>query len=76
MPQIDIVAVTGDIVDYRGWRRNDHLRTLRAANGYLSRLCNLCGVDPLKPLFIIPGNHDRRWSGVMGIVGWGVTALR
>src|ERR1700722_17463279 len=70
VPPIDIIAVTGDVVDYRELRQKSHLSTLRAAKAYLLRLCMHCGVDPATQLIVVPGNHDCRWSGIFGFLGW------
>jgi 3',5'-cyclic AMP phosphodiesterase CpdA len=61
--KVDVVVVTGDLVDSENINQALHLRVLQSARGYLEHLCGQIGVSPTQGLLVIPGNHDYRWKG-------------
>ncbi len=67
-PFFDLLFVTGDIADNSKIRgRHEELASVfKWAQSYLTKLCEGLQIDPEKGLFVIPGNHDVRWSGLLG----------
>jgi 3',5'-cyclic AMP phosphodiesterase CpdA len=61
--KIDLIVVTGDLVDSETLSDRVHLDTLHAAKSYLQYLCGQVDVDHSTCLRVIPGNHDYRWAG-------------
>jgi 3',5'-cyclic AMP phosphodiesterase CpdA len=62
---IDLIAVTGDLLENGQWRQGHRLKTLDRVKKNLHKLCGGCNIDPKTGLFVIPGNHDYKWKGVI-----------
>jgi hypothetical protein len=62
---IDLIAVTGDLLESCEWKKNHQLRTLGKVKEKLRGLCANCNLDPATRLFVIPGNHDYKWKGLI-----------
>lgn len=72
---IDLLAVTGDLIDasFRDYAQsllprflaNDPIHeAFFRVNKYLEKLCKALDIDPCKALVVVPGNHDYRAKGV------------
>src|SRR5208337_2829288 len=59
-----LIIVTGDIADNLG--KLDLKNSLTKAKSYLELLCKDCGLDLKQHLFVVPGNHDYRFKGILG----------
>jgi hypothetical protein len=60
----DIIAVSGDLVDYTVRNLERHRNVLKNTHSYLVQFANEFCINKTKGLVIIPGNHDYRWRGV------------
>lgn len=56
--QPDLLVAGGDFVN-NPWK-------LDAGRGWLWTLCDSCGIDPARQLYVVPGNHDYRFVGNFG----------
>jgi 3',5'-cyclic AMP phosphodiesterase CpdA len=67
--KVDLVAVTGDLIDSSvadnlGW--HGVLKALRNVKTYLlNQLCPAIKVDPQTAMLVVPGNHDFRLKGLL-----------
>lgn len=61
----DLLICTGDVVDYPSyWNWAQYHRACESAQSFLKDLCKELRIDPLKQLFVIPGNHDYYRAGL------------
>jgi 3',5'-cyclic AMP phosphodiesterase CpdA len=65
-PPIDIIAVTGDLINASFKETFVTKQAFNAVHDLLMELCRVAGVSSEKALFVIPGNHDVRLSGIIG----------
>jgi hypothetical protein len=61
--QLDLIIVTGDVIDSENWDAKAHKETLERARDYLIKLCAKFSVD-VDGLIVIGGNHDFKWHGI------------
>jgi len=62
---LELIFVTGDVVDNAKMRNGKHREVLKQSKDFLLGLCGLLDIDPLKGLIVIPGNHDMKWKGIV-----------
>ena len=67
--RVDVLAVTGDLVDspFSGvfGLRDEATAAFARVCSYLEDLCAKLGIDPKEGLVVVPGNHDYRLSGLV-----------
>jgi len=66
--KIDILAVTGDVIDSSVGDNLDETgvsTALQSVKQYLLDLCTALTVDPQSCLLVVPGNHDFRMKGLI-----------
>jgi len=61
--KLDLILVTGDVIDGETWDTQVDLDTLRKAKEYLHGLCEVFRVNQ-SGLIVIGGNHDFKWKGI------------
>ncbi len=72
---IDVLVVTGDLIDspvtgLKDWvlspfTGKDEIKlAFEHVSNYLLKLCSVLQIDPEHGLFVVPGNHDYRISGI------------
>jgi 3',5'-cyclic AMP phosphodiesterase CpdA len=64
---IHVVICSGDLVDNPELRRSDknYLKAAQTAREWLETLCRELGIDPVRRLLVVPGNHDYRSKGLL-----------
>ena len=65
--KFDLILVTGDVADNAAlfWRTGNLQRVFESAKDYFERLCRQEEIEPAERLFVIAGNHDARWKGLI-----------